>query len=844
MKVAGRKGPRRRVLVGAAALVALGAGLGWGAYRARAGEPMDRLSDTWHQGHRVLDREGELLRELPSEAGQRGRSVPLDAIGERLILATIASEDKSFYEHSGVDSAAIARAVTQNVRHARLVSGASTITQQLVKLLDHEGKPHARGLVEKLREAARAQNLEDVLDKNEILEAYMNRLSYGRGLVGPEAAAQAYFGVAARDVSFAQAAFLAVLPRAPSYLDPFAHKERVILRQKALLAALHESGALDDASFARADAEPITLKPLKSPFFAPHLIESMRQEGRLSEGEVTKTSIDLDLQRDVEGLVRTHLAAIEESGATDAAVIVVENATGDVLAYVGSADFRDDAIAGQVDMAKALRQPGSTLKPFVYALAFARGGGHLHTSAEMLADVPTAFTEAGRGAYSPSNFSGTFEGPISAREALAGSLNVPAVRLAAEVGAPDLLASLRSLGFVSLDRGAEFYGLALALGSGEVRLRELCAAYMAVARGGDAIPLSFVATGATATSAAAPTPRAGTHGEAANPTGTRVMAPEIAASIAEILSDPLARVRGLHGQGPFDVGFPVAVKTGTSSGFRDTWTAGFTRERTIAVWVGNADGSPTRGLTGASGAGPLFADAMRRAMRDVGSRAPLWDEGQLVSVEVCPLSGKLPGPACVEHAARRFARGFTPEATCDVHVKASPRSAGPTEAPWRCDATGSTTIALLPDVFSGWLAKRPLGAPGLDPRGTLWYARSMVPGCADGLHGAASAPGEAALGGARPPEMRVDSPAPGSVFLLSPSDRAEHQQIEVTVSLVGSAGPPPSSVEIRLDGAVVARAPFPYRARIQAEPGDHELIAAPSDPSLAIRPIASRFSVR
>jgi penicillin-binding protein 1C len=818
-------GARKRRVIKAcvAAAAAVGIALGWQSYRASAGEPSEHLSDAWHEGHRVLDRRGNLLRELSSEAGQRGRSLPLEAVGERLVLATIVSEDKSFFDHEGVDPAAIARAVTQNVRHARLVSGASTITQQLVKLLDHEGKPHPRGLAVKLREAARAQNLEQVLEKNEILEAYLNRLSYGRGLVGPEAAAQGYFGVASRDLSHAQAAFLAVLPRAPSYLDPYAHKDRVLLRQRALLAAMREAGALDEASYARAESEPIAIRPFVSPFLAPHFVESLRQEGKLTEGSATVTSLDVDLQVDVEGLVRTHLAAVAEKGATNAAVIVADNATGEVLSYVGSADFHDEEIAGQVDMARALRQPGSTLKPFVYALAFERG----HDGAEMLADVPTSFSEAGRGAYAPSNFHGIFEGPISAREALAGSLNVPVVRLASELGPDTLLTSLRSLGFASLDREADHYGLALSLGSGEVRLREVAAAYVALARGGEAIPLAPL-------------------GSAAPKEGTRVMAPEIAASIAEILSDPLARVRGLHGQGPFDVGFPVAVKTGTSSGFRDTWSAGYTRERTVVVWVGNADGSPMRGLTGASGAGPLFADVMRRAMRDVPARAPLWDADLLVTAEVCPLSGKLPGPACPDHAVRRFARGHAPGEACGVHVKAQPKSAGPGEAPFRCSPEGRVTIAVFPDVFSDWLSSKPSGAPGHDAHGTPWFLRSSVEGCepdAAGPLGALGARSASAAPGVSPAELRVESPAPGSVFLLSPSDRAENQQLEVTASLFGAALHRPTSVEFLLDGKVVARSPWPYRARIQVSAGDHEILALPSDPSLPVRIQGARFRV-
>lgn len=799
--------------VAAVAMVAAALGVGWRGYRSAAGAPVDRLSDTWHEGTRVLDREGRLLRELPSEAGQRGRSVPLDQMGERVIMATLVSEDKGFFEHDGIDRQAALRALSQNLRHGRVVSGASTISQQLVKLLDNAGKPRPRSLTEKLREAARAQNLEESLAKEAILEAYLNHLSYGHGLVGPEAAAQGYFGVAARDLSWAQAAFLAVLPRAPSFLDPLEHKERVLLRQAALLEALLEAGALRPEDLERARGAPIEVGRPPRPMLAPHFVEALRQEGGLAASGSTpvQTTIDLDLQRDIEGLVRTHLAAVADRGASNAAVIAVDNRTGDLLAYVGSADFFGDRISGQIDMARALRQPGSALKPFVYALAFEQG----MTGADMLADVPARFSEGERGEYAPSNFHGGFEGPISAREALAGSLNIPAIRVAAEVGPESLLGRLHDLGFASLDRDAAHYGAALALGSGEVRLIELASAYVTLARGGDKIPLRARLD--------APEPPVGDRA------GERVVKPEVAAEITEILADPLARVRGLHGQGPFDIGFPVAVKTGTSSGYRDAVTAGYTRERTVVVWVGNADGSPTRELLGSSGAGPLFADVMRRAMRDVPSRAPLWDDALLARAEVCPLSGKLPGPACPEHVSRRFARGHEPGHTCDVHVKAARvPDASPGEPPFRCDPSGAHSIAVFPDAFSEWLTSLPLGAEGRDSAGVLYFSRARVPGCS-----------AEAIGGA--PELRVDRPEPGSVFSLSTYDSEERQMIELSASLSTGSGFP---VEFVVDGEVVARSAWPYRARIPARPGDHIVVARPVDPSLSIRTRSSRFSVR
>ncbi|MDI1428976.1 penicillin-binding protein 1C [Polyangium sorediatum] len=778
--------------------------------RAAAGEPSARLADHWHEGHRIVDREGRLLREIGSEAEQRGRPVALDQMGDRIVLATLVSEDKRFFEHDGVDGRAIARAIGQNLKGRRIVSGASTITQQLVKLLDAEGKSAPRTVERKVTEAARAQNLEEAVDKRTILEAYMNRLGYGHGLTGPEAAALGYFGVSAKDLSWAQAAWLAVLPRAPSFLDSYDHPERVRLRQRALLDDLREEGVMTEADHARAVDEPMHVRRSQRPFYAPHFVDAVVREvsrpGERGHG-VTKTTLDLVLQEDAEGLLRTHLAALASLGAKNAAVIVVDNEHGEVLAWVGSGSYWDASIAGQVDMVRARRQPGSTLKPFVYALAFADG----HSAAEPLADVPTRFSEQG-GTYAPGNFDGTFEGPISAREALAGSLNVPAVRLAAEVGEGRLLESLQSLGFVSLDREARHYGLSLALGTGEVTLRELAGAYVALARGGERTPLRIVA------------------GEEAAGEPSRVMDAAVASLVTESLSDPLARVRGLHGRGPFDLGFPVAVKTGTSSGHRDTWCVGYTHERTVAVWIGNADGAPTQKLTGASGAGPLFADVMRRAMENVPSRAPLWDEAHLESVEVCPLTGKLAGPACVDHASRHFIRGKTPKEPCDWHVRASTREgARGGEAPFACDSQGSRSIVVLPEAYEGFLAALPLGAPGRDPLGLPWLARSSVPGCGDVTHV------EQAL--------RIDGPAAGSVFVYG--EEGDAQVIVLSASAVG--GPVErrvSEVEFVVDGEVVGRSRWPFRTRYHAARGDHELVVRPADPRLAVRTAKTSFSVR
>ncbi len=803
-----RRRRRRRLVLGTLTVLVGAAWLSWAAMwswlRDEVDRPREALHDDWYSGHRVVDRHGELLRELPGEEGRRGRPVPLREIGPRLIIATLISEDARFFEHEGVDTNAIARAVGQNLSHGRVVSGASTITQQLVKLLDTRGKPGSRTLWVKLREAARATNLDAAVDKREILAEYMNRLPYGHGLVGTEAAAHGYFGVSSSQLSWAQAAYLAVLPRAPSFLDPYRHPERVETRELALLHALHDAGEIDEAQLRRALAEAVRPRPLHRPFFAPHLVESLRSQGRLAEGPVTTTTLDLALQHDVEGLVRTHMTRMTERGATDAAVLVIDNETAEVLAYVGSADFHDPAISGQIDMVRAARQPGSTLKPFVYALAWQRG----HSPVELLPDVPTTFREGPGHVYSPHNYSGDYLGPVSAREALATSLNVPAIRLAAELPQGQLLDTLRQLGLHSLREPAEHYGLALALGSGEVGLIELAEGYVALARGGLHRPLRLTDDDPTAP-------------------GTQVLDPAIVAAVTEALSDPLARARLLPpGHRPFDIGFDVALKTGTSSGYRDAWTVGYTHERTVAVWLGNADASPMHEVTGAGGTGPLFADVMRRAMEPVPTRAPLWDRQQLASVEVCGLSGHRPGPACTHTVTRSLPEALVPTEACTLHVHATPQAS--TSRPFMCSPEGPAVVAVLPEAYTGWLDERPVGAPGQDPHGIPWLAEARVPGCA--------------VVDERP-SLDIVEPGEGAVLWAGHHDDV----IELRAELTGTVREPEAiaaEVEFVVDGQVVARSGWPYRTLVELGPGDHVVHARPAGRAAPLATREAHFSVR
>ncbi|MCL2777959.1 MAG: penicillin-binding protein 1C [Polyangiaceae bacterium] len=793
---------------GIVALAALGVWVCWRVVRLRVGSPEARLADTsWIVATRVLARDGRVLGERPSADGLRGQPQKLDDMGQRLVLATIASEDRRFYDHDGIDRIAVLRALASDVMHGSVISGGSTITQQLVKRLDYRGRARPRTVTEKIREMARAQNLEAHASKNEILEAYLNRLDYGRGLAGPEAAALGYFGVHARDLSLAQATLLAVLPRAPSALDPYRHRDRAIRRQRALLHEMHRRGLVSMADRDRGLAEAIELRDAHAPrpFLAPHLVLARAKNGHRPE---VRTTLDFDLQSDLEALVRTHADRLAARGASTVAVVVVDNLTGEVLSEIGSASFSNTRIAGMVDLVRAPRQPGSTLKPFIYARAFEKGVSPM----QMLADVPTEFgANAGRG-YAPENFDGTFLGPISAREALAGSLNVPAVKLAAEIGAKDVVAVLRGAG-LPLAGGAERYGLSIALGSAEVTPLELAEAYVTLARGGEHIRVHELAG----------------EGAAASLGGERIFEASAVAAATDALSDPFARIRGLRARGPFEFDYPVAVKTGTSTSYRDAWTCGYTRERTVVVWTGNADGSPTRKLTGAVGAGPLFFDAMKRAMRDVKARAPLAPADLLEDAAVCPLSGERAGAACPDRVHRVFPRGHAPTATCHVHQWASVRSAPPGEPPYICNHHGNVTIGILPDSFARWLETKPMGAPGSDPHGIPWFVGSRVPGCAPSA--------------AEQPQIELVAPVDGAVLIAERGRAAAtNDAIDVVVQTHGL--PPSEPLVLMLDGRATARLDSPYRARVAISRGDHLLEVRPSNADRAARLGRAAISVR
>jgi len=745
--------------------------------------PDDLLTDADLASTIVLDRHGEPLYEARSALGTRRANLEPAALPAALVDATLAAEDRRFFTHPGVDPIALVRATIRNVRAAEVVQGGSTITQQVVKMLlarrSADGV-HSRGLRTKIEEAVLALRLERRFSKEEILARYLNLAPYGNQIEGAARASRIYFGVDADMLTPAQAAFLAGLPQRPTGYNPYRNPEAARQRQLAILDRMAAQGRIDDDVVAAARGEQLRFSPLPDAFRAPHFVEMVRAGGHT--GERITTTLDATLQSDVEGIVRSHRELLERHGAHNVAIVVLDNQTGEWLAWEGSGNYADTNHGGTINGPLALRQPGSALKPFTYALAFETGD----TPATVLPDVPSSFPTAEPGVvYRPVNYDGGYHGPLRARAALAGSQNVPAVALASKVGVPDLLRFLREAGFSTLDRTASHYGLGLTLGNAEVTLAELVSAYAAFARGGVWIEPRTVRSGRV-------------------PPSKRVVSPRTAFWVTDILTDPEARAYVFGRGGSLEFPFPVAVKTGTSQAYRDNWTIGYTKAVTVGVWVGNFDRSPLVGSSGVTGAGPIFHAVMLAAERRAAANSSVevftsahaheivTRPGDLRERTVCVLSGMIAGPAC---AARR--------------TEWLPLDAAAEPCEWH-HASENGVLTFWPPEYEPWARSH-----GLLDRGRSETAR---------VHpGQPSASRETPAASDRRTAARrsfdIVNPPTGATYLIDPTLRAEFQTVPLRV--IAGQG----DVEWQVNGKVVAVAPANRDVHWPLTAGTHRIVA-------------------
>ncbi len=596
-----------------------------------------------------LDRHGKPLRTLLAEEQRFARRCSLRDVSTNVIAATLSAEDKRFRSHFGVDFLAMARAIRGGGR-----SGASTISQQIVKLAE----PGPRTLSRKLAEMWLALRVERSWGKDRILAEYLNRLDYGNLQVGIASASRYYFDKPPSDLSAAEAAFLAALPKAPTRLNPHANFSGAQERQRWILQRMNLDGKLDAAALARAVDEPIRLRSRERDFEAPHFVDLllMRRGILRPEGGEIRTTLDLDLNRFAERALTENVRRIADKNVSGGAAVVIDNATGDVLALAGAGDYFE-AGAGQVNGAWMIRSPGSAMKPFTYLLAIEAGAN----PCTIVADVPTDFATP-NGIYRPNNYNHRFYGPVSLRFALGNSLNVAAIRALELAGGPEVLQrAMRNVGITTLDHPADYYGLGLTLGNGEVRLLELANAFATLGRLGVHRPYRLLRE----------------HGVVLP--ARRIFDKGASFLVADMLADNSARAAsfGLNSYLAFD--FPVACKTGTSSDYRDNWTVGYTPEFTVAVWVGNPDGKPMQGITGVTGAAPVMHEIFTHLRARFGTT---WFEppARISTHTIDPLTGRL--------AARD---GVLEKC---LHIPEPARADD-------CDEQGRVR---LPAIYAGWLA--------------------------------------------------------------------------------------------------------------------------------------------
>ncbi len=734
-----------------------------------------RLRAGYEESFRFYDRHGIFLREAANRQDDHARWLEFSQIPPNVIQAVIAAEDERFYSHHGVDIVALARAVIQDAAGLKIESGASTLTMQLARMIGH----YPRNLFGKILQAYTSRRLEAGLSKDQILCLYINMVPVGGGSIGMEAGAWDYFGTSLSLLSRSQTAMLAGLIKGPSVYNPRRNLEGAVSRRDYVLDKQTILGMLSSSDVARAKKEPIRLAPPKERPLAMHFTDYLLQ-GPLASGKGPRdgdinTSIDLPLNNAIQALMRTHLAKVRSGGISDGAVVVLDNRTMAILAMVGSPDYWNGD-KGRNNGTTALRQPGSTLKPFTYAAAFLQG----LSPATVVPDIPVNYIGGEDKLYEPQNYSGRNFGPVSLRDALGKSLNVPAIRVANMIGPSKLLVTLHEFGFDSLTQSAAHYGLGLTLGDGEVTLLELARGYSVFANKGMLRDLE---------------PFLAAPGASKKKKGVRVMREDICYLITDILSDENLRMEAFGMNNPLMFDFPVAIKTGTSSNWKDSWVIGYTKTHTIAVWVGNFSGKPTNQFYGAIGAGPLFQQVARLLHEsDKGAdRGPIWDRlpATVEVIQVCPVSGELPNPHCPRTKRMAVLKSSIPKQECQVHreVEIDVRN-------------GMIATDQVPPQFRAVKVFE-----YLDPEYQTWlYQTNQLP-----------PPEKSSPLTGHTARVKIVDPHPDDVFIFEPGYDAHTQTIELRALV----DPGLKDLYWYVNDKVLERASWPYRTSLAAVPGSY-----------------------
>ena len=685
-----------------------------------------------------FDRNGTPLRTFFSEDEKYSEKCGLSEVSPHFLRACVLIEDKRFYSHKGIVISSLFRALWQNIKGKRIVSGGSTITMQLAKLLYNHKKRH---LGNKISEIFAALKFELHLSKTEILSEYINRLPFGNLIYGIKEASRFYFAKKPADLSLNQAIYLALIPKSPSRYNPRSDARRLKRRWENMLEIFRKNNYISKDEYLRAKNEGIRFHMADYPFAAPHFIELIKKKypGGKIPGQV-HTTLDYPVQREMEGIIREHLFRLRKYNVKSAAAVIIDNRAHEIIAYMGSPDYFDETNAGFVDLATSLRQPGSTLKSFVYALALEEG----YTPATILPDIKFP----AKGGFFPKNHDGREHGPLRMRVALACSYNIPAFYLAMKLTPHRVIEKLRQAGFGYIKADPGFYGETIALGSGEVKLLDLLIAYSCFANEGIIYYPAFVK---------------------GQPIKTRKLFNRKAAFLTwHILSDPAARFASFGYDSSMNLPFPLAVKTGTSKGFRDKWAIGINSRYGVGVWIGNPEGENMKDLARVGNATTILRDIFLAIQKD-------WTQGEIavppgiVKRTICPLSGELLSENCRDSVEEYFDEKHLPGKTCTYHVREK-----------------GQMVVSYPELYGKW-AKKTQSEANLDVRmdRRRW----------------------------------ISFPQQGDFFYIS--DAISRQDQEITFEVMGFA--PGEEIEFVLDNSLYRTVLFPETPTWRLQRGDHSL---------------------
>jgi len=780
---------------------------------------LDRLTENLVvPSTKILARDGRLLYEINDPAGLRHTTIPLKEIPRACQQATVAVEDSGFYSHPGVEVSGIVRAFWINLTGGEVLSGGSTITQQVARnmLLDPQEKAQ-RTYTRKLRESILAWRLSQAYSKDQILELYLNQTYYGHLAHGLESASQAYFGKRARDLDLAECAMLAGIPQAPAIFDPLTSPQAAKEKQIIVLDLMMKNKMISEAEAKIAKDESLQYTSTPFPIAAPHfvfyvwsLLEQQYPPDVLYSGLTVTTTIDLDLTRTAHEIINRRLKILADDadsaphGATDSALVAIDPHSGQILAMIGSPNYFDQNNSGAVNMAIAPRQPGSAIKPITYAAAFdpalCASIFNLQSSisndqglkikdcpwtpATMILDVHTSFVTKEGLSYVPLNYDRNFHGPISARDALGGSLNVPAVKALDHIGLNNMISLATRMGITTLNN-ADRFGLALTLGGGEVRLIDLTSAFGVFAAGGVRTPTTAILKITNA--------RGDLIYQWTPPASERILDERISYLITDILSDNNARLATFGPNSVLQIGRPAAVKTGTTTDYRDNWTMGYTPELVTGVWVGNANNAPMINISGVAGAGPIWHEFMRAVLLGK-PETKFYQPNGLARVEVCALSGLLPTDYCPHKRVEIFIEGTQPTARDNFYQ------------PFKVDAA----TGLLADFNTPPNRIKTQVFLILPPEAEEWAREKGIP--------------QLPTSNFQSPisNLKITSPDDKTVYKISPRLPISNQQ----VSFHAVSGKAFKEVSFVLDGVVIATVrESPYQTFWQLAEGKHTLKA-------------------